>query len=89
MTPKTSIPALIYMSIRLRSPGLDRTRAKTPTPRVSSSAVKSLLCYDMKTVAARVRWQRGFDEARADREMQLDADGRASLDYIDRYDAGS
>jgi hypothetical protein len=44
--------------------------------------------FEQEKAAAKGRWQRGFDDAMAYRERQLDADGRASPDYFDGYDAG-
>ena len=44
--------------------------------------------FEQQKAAAKVRWQRGFDDAMGYRERQLDAEGRASPDYFDGYDAG-
>jgi hypothetical protein len=44
--------------------------------------------FEAEKAAAKLRWQRGFDDAMAHRERQLDAEGRASPDYFEGYDAG-
>jgi len=44
--------------------------------------------FEQERAAAKVRWQRGFDDAIACREKQIDAEGRASRDYFDGYFAG-
>jgi len=44
--------------------------------------------FEQEKAAAKVRWQCGFDDAVAHREMQLDAEGRASPDYFEGYYAG-
>ena len=44
--------------------------------------------FEQKKAADKVIWQRGFDDAMANREKQLDAEGRASFHYFEGYAAG-
>ena len=44
--------------------------------------------FEQKKIADKVVWQRGFDDAVAGREKQLDAEGKASFHYFEGYAAG-
>jgi hypothetical protein len=57
-------------------------------PLIQSPTFYTMEEFEQKQIADRVIWQRGFDDAVAGREKQLDAEGKASFHYFDGYAAG-
>jgi hypothetical protein len=57
-------------------------------PSSSSPTFYNMEEFEQKQIADKVVWQRGFDDAVAGREKQLDAEGKASFHYFEGYAVG-
>jgi len=53
-----------------------------------STTFQTMEEFEQQKIADKVVWQRGFDDAAAGREKELDAEGKASFHYFEGYAAG-
>ena len=76
-------------SLPLPPAGKSEQTIELHEPLLQSPTIYTMEEFEQKQIADKAVWQRGFDDAAAGREKQLDAEGKASFHYFEGYAAGA